>query len=132
MCERDTPISDNVAITAGTGTTIATDERTIASTTVQVQRVDEQGGTGVTTGQVTPTASAATLVAARETRKSVLVYNGTNLTVYVGPATVTTANGFQLPSGASLEVSTTALLQNIVSSVTGLTGFLSYVETYDS
>ena len=125
-------MADNVAITAGSGTTVATDERTINSVAVQVQRTIDQGGTAVATGQVTPTASAATLLAARDTRKSALFYNGTNMTVFIGPATVTTANGFGVPAGASLEVSTTALLQNIVSTVTGLTGVVYYVETYDA
>lgn len=125
-------MADNVAITAGAGTTVGTDERTINSVAVQIQRVDEQAGTGWATGQVTPTATAATLAAARDTRKSILVYNGTNMTVFIGPVTVTTGNGFGIPAGASLEVSTTALLQNIVSTVTGLTGVLHYSETYDA
>lgn len=97
-----------------------------------MQRVDEQGGTAFATGQVTPTASAATLLAARDTRKSATFYNGTNMTVYIGPATVSAANGFALPPGAGLTVPTTALLQNIVSTVTGLTGVVYYVESYDA
>lgn len=125
-------MADNVAITAGSGTTVGTDERSISSTNVHVQRVDEQAGTGWATGQVTPTASAATLLAARETRKSVLIYNGTNMTVFIGPASVTTANGFGMPPGSSLEISTTVLLQNIVSTVTGLSGVVYYSETYDA
>lgn len=125
-------MADNVPITAGAGTTVATDERTIASTAVQVQRVDEQAGTGWATGQVTPTATAATLAAARDTRKSILVYNATNLSVFVGPTTVTTGNGFLVPAGASLEVTTTALLQLIVASITGLSGLVYYSETYDA
>jgi hypothetical protein len=121
-----------VSITAGSGTVVGTDERTINSVAVQVQRVNEQGGTAFATGQVTPTASAATLLAARDTRKSVTFINGTNMTVYIGPATVTAANGAAIPPGAGITVETTALIQNIVSTVTGLTGVVSYVENYDS
>lgn len=125
-------MADDVPITAGSGTTIGADERTINSASVKVQRVVSEGGTALATGQVTPTASAATLLAARETRKDVTFYNGTNMVVYIGPATVTTANGFALPPGAGLTIRTTALLQNIVATVTGLTGVVSYVESYDS
>jgi len=32
-------VTDNIAVTAGSGTNVATDERTIASTTVHVQRI---------------------------------------------------------------------------------------------
>lgn len=125
-------MADNVAITAGSGTTVGTDERTINGTAVQVQRVDEQGGTAFATGQVTPTASAATLLAARETRKDCTFYNGTNMTCYIGPATVTTSNGFALLPGAGLTVRTTALLQVILTTATGLSGVISYIESYDS
>lgn len=45
-------MADNVSITAGAGTTVATDERTISSTTVQVQRVVDQGGTAFANGKV--------------------------------------------------------------------------------
>lgn len=125
-------MSDDVAITAGSGTTVGADERTINSVAVKVQRVVVEGGTGLATGQVTPTASAATLLAARETRKNVVFYNGTNAIVYVGPATVTTGNGFAMPPGSGLTLTTTVLLQNIVASVTGLTGVVYYQETYDA
>lgn len=125
-------MADDVAITAGSGTTVGADERTINAVAVKVQRVVVEGGTSIATGQVTPTATAATLIAARETRKSVVFYNGTNLTVYVGPATVTTSNGFAMPPGSGLTLTTTALVQNIVASVTGLTGVVYYAETFDA
>lgn len=125
-------MSDDVAITAGSGTTVGADERTINAVAVKVQRVVSEGGTAFATGQVTPTASAATLLAARETRKDVTFVNGTNMTIYIGPATVTTANGLAIPPGAGITIRTTALLQVVVATVTGLTGFVSYSETYDS
>src|SRR6187200_604787 len=125
-------MADDVAITAGSGTTVGADERTINSTAVKVQRVVSEGGTAVATGQVTPTGTAATLLAARETRKVATFFNGCNMTVYIGPATVTTGNGFELQPGAGLSIPTTALVQLIVASAMGLTGVVSYVESYDS
>lgn len=122
-------MADNVAITAGSGTTVATDERTINSTTVHVQRVDEQGATSIASGQVAPTNSAATLIAARETRKRVVFVNHGTVDVYVGPATVTTSNGLKIAIGASLTLYTTALVQAITASGTGA---VHYVEEFDA
>lgn len=122
-------MADDVQITAGSGTRVATDERSIGGNNAHVQRVDEQGGTAVATGQVAPTGTAATLLAARETRKSAVFLNVGSVDVYIGPATVTTSNGFKLAVGAALEVATTALLQAITASGTGA---VHYVETYDA
>jgi hypothetical protein len=122
-------MADNLTTADGV---VSTKERTIASVAAHVQRMGELGSTAIATGQVTPTASAATLLAARETRKSVTFVNLTNMSVFIGPATVTTANGFELPAGAGISIPTTALLQVIVASVTGLTGDVQYIETYDS
>ena len=122
-------MSDNVDITAGSGTHIATDERTINSTAVQVQRVVDQGSTALANGQVAPTSSAATLVAARDTRKRVVLLNTGSVTVWVGIATVTSANGFPLVPGSSLTLYTQALVQAITASGTGA---IAYIEEYDS
>lgn len=123
-------MADNIAITAGAGTTVATDERTIAATSVHVQRVSSEAGTGWATGQVTPTATAATLLAARETRLQCTIINHTNLPMFIGPATVTNANGVLLPAGAAMTFYHTVLLQVICDSVTGLTGKLHYSEAF--
>lgn len=108
----------------------ATDERTIAATTVHVQRVIDIGSTAIASGQVAPGDTAATLVAARDTRKRLLLYNFGQCMVWVGPATVTSANGFPLEPRASLALLTTALVQAITPA--GMTGAVSYVEEYDS
>jgi uncharacterized Zn-binding protein involved in type VI secretion len=124
-------LADNVAITAGAGTNVATDERTINATTVQIQRTDEIGSATLANGQVVPTTTAATLVAARETRKRLIVQNVGQCTVYVGIATVTTANGFAIPPQATLTLYTTALVQAIIA--TGATGAnTAYIEEYDA
>lgn len=123
-------MADNVAITAGSGTTVGTDERSIASTNVHVQRVSAEGGTSIANGQVAVTASAATLVAARETRLNVTIINACNVDVYIGVATVTTANGVKLVPGAGITIPANVLIQQIASSVTGLVGSTHYIESY--
>jgi hypothetical protein len=124
-------MADNVAITAGSGTTVATDERTVNSVAVQVQRVDEQGSTAIATGQVVVTTTAATFLAARDTRKRVIIRNNSSTDAWIGPATVTTANGFRVEVGCSLTLYTTALIQAIIASGT-MTGDVDYVEEYDA
>lgn len=104
-----------MSITAGSGTTIATDERTIASTAVQLQRITADGGSAFTTGHVTITNTATTLIAAKETRKYATVVNYQTVPIYVGPATVTTSNGIRLDPGAAMDFHTTALIQGITS-----------------
>ncbi len=89
----------------------ATDERTIDSVVVHVQRVGEIGGSAWATGQVAPTTAAGTVVAARETRKHVTLVNGGSVDVYVGPATVTTSNGRKLTPGVSITLATRVLIQ---------------------
>lgn len=122
-------MADNRDLAALTGN-VATDERTINSVTVHVQRVGEIGSSALANGQVVPTTTAGTLVAARETRKRLIIENIGSCNVYVGIATVTTANGVLLPPGASMEFYTTALLQAIIG--TGSTGAnVAYWEEYD-
>lgn len=124
-------MADNVAITAGSGTTIATDERTIGGNTVQVQRVNEQGSTAIATGQVVVTTTAATFVAARDTRKRLIIRNNSNQDIWIGPATVTTSNGFRIYVSQTLVLYTTALVQAIIASGT-MTGDVDYIEEFDS
>jgi len=122
-------MADDVAITAGSGTNIAADERTINSVSVKIQRMIDIGGSAVATGQVAPTGTAGTLLAARETRKVVTFVNRGTVDVYIGPATVTTANGILLSPGESIDIQTTALVQAITPAGTGA---VHYVEVYDS
>ena len=86
------------------------------------------GSDQIDTGQVSPTNVAATLIAARATRRAVLFVNQGSVDVYVGPATVTTANGFVIKPNASLTLNTTALVQAITSSGTGT---IHYVEEFE-
>lgn len=124
-------MADNVAITAGSGTTVGTDERTIGAVAVQVQRVDEQGATAIANGQVTvdTTSGGVQVAAARETRKSIIVRNQGTVAIYVGQGTVSSANGFLVNPGEALMIQTTAQIKAIAASSSATT---AYLEEYDS
>lgn len=81
----------------------------------------------IANGQVAPTAVAATLLAARALRRQVTFKNIGAVTVYIGVATVTTANGLPLDPGESITLQSTALVQAITASGTGN---VAYVEEY--
>ena len=130
-------MADNVAITAGSGTNIATDERTINSTTVQVQRTVPIGGTAFKADQVAPTSTATSAtIAARETRQRIILANAGGVDVYVsdvatnaGSPSTTSDNSLKLPIGASLTLQTTAGVYLFTASGTGA---VHYIEEYDS
>ena len=125
-------MADNVAITAGSGVNCASDERTINAVTVQIQRVDEIGAATLANGQVNISNSTVTLLAARDTRKRVTFVNRMPVAVFIGIATVTTANGFQLDPGAAMTLHTTALIQGITVAATAGTVYVHYIEEYDA
>jgi hypothetical protein len=108
-------MADNVSITAGSGTVVATDERTINSTAQHVQRMVPLGGSTIANGHVTVTNSATEIRAATETQHCVTIVNYQTVPIYVGAATVTTSTGFRLDPGASLTLHTTAAVQGITS-----------------
>lgn len=124
-------MADNVNITAGAGTTVGTDERTINSVAVQVQRVDEQGSTAIANGQVSvdTTSGGVTVAAARDTRKSLLLRNQGTVAIYVGQGTVSSTNGFLVNPGEALMIQTTAAIKAIAASSSAT---VSYIEEYDS
>ena len=124
-------MADNVAITAGAGTNVSSDERTIDAITVQVQRVNDIGASTLANGQVNISNAAVTLLAARETRKRVTFVNRMPVPVFIGIATVTTANGFQIDPGASITLQTTALVQGITAAATSGSVYVHYIEEYD-
>lgn len=80
-------------------------------------------------GQVQASTAAATLVAARAARRSILIINmDATITVYIGKPTVTAANGIPLKAGASVVLDMTGLVQVISASGTPQ---VAYLETYD-
>ena len=77
------------------------------------------GAANLNVARVAASTAAATLVAARATRRRCIVKNtDTGITVYIGPATVTSANGFEVKPGESVAVSWPGLIQVIAASGT--------------
>jgi hypothetical protein len=69
--------------------------------------------------QVTTSGTAGTLIIARPTRISCLIRNlDSSISVYIGAATVTTANGMLLKAGESVVITATTLVQVIAASGT--------------
>lgn len=118
--------SQAVQIVDGTGTALTYNANGSATPTNSAPVV-VANPTTVATGQVTPTTSAATLLAARALRARVTFKNTGAVTVFIAPATVTTSNGFRLLPGESISLITTALVQAITASGTGL---IDYIEEY--
>ena len=127
-------MADNVSITAGSGTVVGTDEQTINSVAVEVQRVTVEAGTTHANGQVNVSSTHTTIAAARDTRKSILVINRQTVAVYVGLSSVTTANGVRLDPGDSITITSKALIDGITSAAYTGSGdaTVHYIETYDS
>lgn len=77
------------------------------------------GATNYVNSQVATSTVAATLVVARETRRGCLVRNlDTTISVYIGAATVTSANGMLLKAGESVVIQGKGLYQVISASGT--------------
>ena len=88
-----------------------------------------KGGKRLANGQVTASTTASTLVAERINRRSVTIKNiDASITVYIGVATVTAANGMEVKAGESINIDTTSLIQVIAASGAPKVAF---VETYD-
>jgi len=76
------------------------------------------------TGQVTTSGTAGTLVASNSTRRRCVIKNlDATITVYVGPATVTTSNGMEVKAGQSIEITATPLIQVIAASGTPVVAY---------
>lgn len=125
-------MADNVAVTAGSGTTVATDERTIAATSVQVQRVAPHGAPNITPAQVTVTNSTTQIAAAKDTRHSILIVNRQTVAVYIDDASATTS-AFRLDPGDSITLFTGAVINGITSAAYSASGDakVHYLEVHD-
>ena len=125
-------MADNIAVTAGSGTNLATDERTIAATTVHVQRIGEIGATSIASGQVEISSTSATIAAARDTRKRIIIVNRQTVPVFIELTTATTSD-LRLDPGDSITLYTTGLIAGITTAAYTATGDakVHYIEEYD-
>lgn len=129
-------MADNIAITAGAGTNVATDERTIAATTVHVQRVVQVGSANLKSDWVAPTSTATSAtISSRDTRLGITLTNFGSVDCYVsevatnaGSPSTTTDNSHKLPIGSSLWMPTTVALYIFTASGTGSVAYLEYYD----
>ena len=118
-------MADNLAITPGSGATLATDETTIGGTAAHVQRVTQGAAPSLSVGNTACTATATQIVAANVERKG-LVIKAIDGPVYLGGSGVTTSTGFLLNSGESL--STSSFIGAVYGRVTSTTVNVRYWE----
>jgi len=125
-------MADNVAVTAGSGTNIATDERTIAATTVHVQRVVDSGTQNVAAAQVTVSSTSTQIAAARDTRKRIIIINYQSVPVFIEQTTATTSD-LRLNPGDSITLYFTGEIDGITSAAYSASGDakVHYIEEYD-
>ena len=107
-------MADNVAVTAGSGTTISTDERTISAVTQHVQRVYDMGASASAATQVTVTNADTSILAATDTRKRAVIVNRQTVAVFINGTTATTSH-FRLDPGDSVTIYTTGVVRGITS-----------------
>jgi hypothetical protein len=127
-------MADNRDLASLTGNA-ATDERTINSTTVHVQRVGEIGNTTGASAQVEVTNSSTTVASARETRKAITILNLQTVAVFVDPSGGTAATThFRLDPGASMTLAVTSAVTARTTAAYTASGDakVHYFETYDS
>lgn len=87
------------------------------------------GAPNYANGQVTASTMATTLVGARFTRRSVTLVNmDAAITVFIGAATVSAANGVPLKPSQSISIDTVGLIQVIAASGSPVVAF---IETFD-
>ncbi len=127
-------MADNPTVDNGTGTdyVVATDERTIDTVAVHVQRVAPHGAPNVTVGQVTVTNSTTTIVAADDNRAFVTIVNRQTVAVWIDDASATTS-AFRLDPGDSISLFTSAVINGITSAAYSASGDakVHYIAAHD-
>src|SRR3972149_118780 len=125
-------MADTVPITAGSGTVISTDERTIATVAQHVQRVAPHGSPNITVGQVTISNTSAAIIAVDGTRHSATIVNRQTVAVYIDDATATTS-AFRLDPGDSITLFTGAVINGITAAAYTAVGDakVHVIEVYD-
>lgn len=127
-------MADNLDLASLTGNA-ATDERTINSVPVHVQRVGDIGNTTGAAGQVEVTNSSTTIASARDTRKAVTILNLQTVAVFIDPSGGTAATThFRLDPGASMTLAVTSAVTGRTTAAYSASGDakVHYFETFDS
>ena len=123
-------MADDVQITAGSGTTIATQDRSGR----HLQEVLPTGAATIAATHVTVTNTSTEILAARAGRRRAVITNYQTVPIYVGQDTITTSTGHRLDPGASLMLETVAVIDGITSasySAAGEDDKVHVVEEYD-
>jgi hypothetical protein len=127
-------MADNPTVDNGTGTdyVVATDERTIDTVAVHVQRVAPHGAPNMTVGQVTVTNSSTTIIAADDNRQGVTIVNRQTVAVWIDDTTATTS-AFRLDPGDGIYLPTSAVVLGITSAAYSASGDakVHYIATHD-
>ena len=120
--------AEAVALVDSSGAYISTLPVSIAGN-INVSASVATGAANMANGQVAATTTAATLVSARATRRSVTVRNmDSSISAYIGIATVSAGNGMLLKAGESISIDYTGLIQVVSASNSPN---VAYLETYD-
>ena len=118
----------NVVLPA-TGTKV----RQVTRNTDEVaQTLHLEGSPAINAGQVNISNSAATIIAANATRTGVWIKNKMARSVFVGEATITISNGFEIEPGESFYFPTGALIQGITAAASAGTEMVHYFECDES
>lgn len=120
------PSADDVAVTAGSGTAIATQDRSSR----HFQQVIPAGGDTIISGRVNVTTTAAEAIAARSNREYVILLALPSNTDVIDVGDTSTASGsdFPLVPGASITIPTEDAIWGDAASGTQV---LAYIEVTD-
>jgi len=119
-------VADDVAVTAGSGTSIATQDRSAR----HFQQVIPAGGDTIASGRVSVTTTAAEAIAARSNREYVilLALPANTDVIDVGDTSTASGSDFPLVPGASITIPTEDAIWADAASGTQT---LAYIEIYD-
>lgn len=121
-------MADDVLVTAGSGTTIATQDRSSR----HFQQVIDQGTDSVAAAQTSISSTSATIVAARANRKRVIIVNRQTVPVFIELTTATTSD-FRLDPGDSVTLYCAGLIAGITTNAYTAVGDAKVhsIEEYD-
>lgn len=105
-------MSDNFDVNVGSGRTIGTDQTSISSVLVDIQRITLGAGPNLTCANVpiSSTSTAVDLFAFNDNAKERL-FQPLDGDIYVGPSGVTSSTGFKVSAGQSLGTNFIGLLR---------------------